>query len=317
MKNIFPLLVLLLLTACGDTPFDEDYWDDDLDDRQAQEGLGQFSANLSPVSALSFTNADALLDVRGNASTLRLEMQGVPGNLSQGQVRITSDGCETLVATPPTSGTLETKNITYIENGTIAGLFSDISDDPTVEGKFLVVYAMATGTSTTPASALFPYACGLITTAADAGGGTTATTTGGTATGGTVTAGTTGTVTAGTTAGTAGGVDAGTTAGTFGGVDAGTTAGTFGGVDAGTTAGTLGGVDAGTTAGTLGGTAAGTTTGTFGGVNAGTTVGTLGGVAAGTNGTITAGGTGGIGTTAGTTTVGTTLGTTFGGEDGF
>lgn len=291
MKHLTYLSLLLILLACGDdSPFDEDYWDDNSgsQDQEERQNTGTFFADLRPVSSLSFVNGDASLELNGNAAFLQIEMEGIPQNLVQGQVAVTSTPCEDIVANPPTTGTVETKSYTYTENGSRAALFRDLVPTDTVEGKSLLIFAFSTGSTTTGASALFPLACGPIlasdnttpgpttattggaTTVGTAGGatGVTTATTGGIATGGFptggagTTGGTIGATTGGAVGGTTGGTVGGTAAGgaTVGGVDGGVD-GAIGGVDGGI-GGAIGGVD-GSAAGTIGGidgAAGGTTT---------------------------------------------------------
>jgi hypothetical protein len=289
MKYLTYLSLLMILLACGDdSPFDEDYWDDNSrsQDQEERQNTGTFFADLRPVSALSFVNGDASLELNGNEAFLQIEMEGVPQNLVQGQVAVTDTPCTDIVANPPTTGTIETKNYTYTENGTRAALFRDLVPGETVEGKTLLVYAFSTGSTTTGASGLFPLACGPIlasdstttgTTTATTGGATTATT-GGIATGGFPTGG------AGTTGGTIGATTGGAVGGTTGGAVGGTTGGTVGGTAAG--GATVGGVDGGVD-GAIGGVDGGIG-GAIGGVD-GSAAGTIGGIDGATGGT--AGGT--------------------------
>jgi hypothetical protein len=306
MKFFPALLVLFILIACG-TPFDEDYWDNDLRRSQRQEErMERYVVNLEPVSALSFSSGSALLDFQGNAASMRIEMQGVSENLVQGQVLITARSCEEIIADPPTTGAFETKNYTYIENGTRAALFSEISLGDSVQNNYFVVYAQVKGTQTVPASGIFPLACGPIVLPQNAGGGTTATA--GAAAGG-IAAGTTGEMEDGIPAGVVGGVTAGVVGGIQGGVIGGVTAGTVGGVTGGTLGGTagVGGVVGGTVPpGGTGGTAASGGAAAAGGFAGGAGV---GGIAGGATGGPTGGTTG--------ATTGATIGTTFGGAEGF
>lgn len=177
--KIFPaLMILFLLASCGGTPFDEDYWDDDLSESEREETTdGRLSAPLAPVSALSFGSGEAIIDLNGNAADLRVEMLDVPQNVVLGQVIVTATPCQNFSAAPPTTGSTETRDFAYAENGTRAGLFSEITEGDTVEGKSLVVYAMTEGTPATGGtiSGLFPLACGTLVTAGTTG--TTPTTT--------------------------------------------------------------------------------------------------------------------------------------------
>lgn len=282
MKYLTYLSLLMILLACGDdSPFDEDYWDDNngFEDQEERQNAGTYFADLRPVSALGFVNADASLELNGNEAFLQVEMEGVPQNLVQGQVVVTDTNCADIVANPPTTGTIETKSYTYTENGPRGALFRDLVPGEPLEGKSLLIYAFSTGSTTTGASGLFPLACGPIlasenipvgTTTATTGGVTTATT-GGIATGGFPTGG------AGTTGGaigdTIGGAVGGTTGGTIGGTAAGgATVGGVGGID-----GAIGGVDGGI-GGAIGGVD-GSAAGTIGGID-GATGGELGGTTA-------------------------------------
>ena len=88
MKAYLALVTLFVLSACG-SPFDEDYWDDDLSEREREDtNNGRLSASLSPVSTLSFGTGEAIVDLDGNAASMRIEMQDVPQNIVQGQVLV-------------------------------------------------------------------------------------------------------------------------------------------------------------------------------------------------------------------------------------
>jgi hypothetical protein len=252
--KLLPLLVFILFIACGDdSPFSEGYWDDSDNTSQNEDDNsgGRYFATLRPISSLSFVEGSAALDLNGNNAHLQIEMNGFPQNLVQGQVTVTNTPCEEFVANPPTTGTVETKSYNYTENGTRAALFRDLVPSETVEGKSLLVYAFAIGSTTTSASSLFPLACGPIIRSENTNGttGTTGTTIVGTnSTAGTTSVGTnggtiTGTTLGGTTGGVVGSVNGGTTIGGTTGSFTGSVGGTSGGI---------GGVD-GSAGGTIGG----------------------------------------------------------------
>lgn len=164
MKFSWVLLTMFLLASCGGTPFDENYWEDDLSEQELENSLdGRLSANLMPLSSLRFDSGEAIVDLDGDSASLRIEMQGVPQNIMQGQMKITSAPCNSFVATPPSTGAAETRDFAYTENGTRAGLFSEQTPDDTVEGKSLVIFGLVESSATTAASALFPLACGTLT----------------------------------------------------------------------------------------------------------------------------------------------------------
>lgn len=276
--KLLPLLILFLLMACGDdSPFSEGYWDDNDNTSQNEDDNsgGRYFATLRPISSLSFVEGAAALDLDGNNAHLQIEMDGFPQNLVQGQVVVTNTPCQEFVANPPTTGTVETKSYNYTENGTRAALFRDLVPGETVEGKSLLVYAYALGSTTTSASSLFPLACGTIIRSENTNG-TTGTTTAGTNS-------TTGTTTNGTTAGTlTGSTLGGTTGGVVGGTDAG---GTAGGVAGSVTGGTTLGGTTGSLTGSIGGTTGGV--GGIGGFGDGTATGGFNGSVGGTTGGLT------------------------------
>ncbi len=267
--KLFAFLLLFLFIACGDdSPFSEGYWDDNDNNSQNEDDNsgGKYFATLRPISSLSFVEGAATLDLAGNNAHLQIEMEGFPQNLVQGQVIVTNTPCEEFVGNPPTTGTVETKSYNYTENGTRAALFRDLVPGEAVEGKSLLVYAFAIGSTTTSASSFFPLACGPIIRS-DNTNGTTGTTTAGTTT-------TSGSATVGTTAGTL-------TGSTFGGSSAGVVGGTAAG---GTVGGTAGGVAGSVDGGTVGG-ATGSLTGSVGGTTGGVG-GTVGGIDGSAGGTI-------------------------------
>lgn len=297
LKNV-ALFLLLILAGCGDnSPFDEDYWNENQRDTAGNSGEEEenrsFSASLQPLTALTFTSGEALLNINGSDASLQVQMAGVSSNISQGQVLLSTQACNTIIANAPTVASGLNRDFTYSESGD-QSLYTSATNGA-IEGQSLVVYGLGTASATTTSTGLFPLACGTLIRVEDddtdddtngTTGATTAGTTGITTTGGTIgtTTGVTTTNTGGVVGGfTTGGIDGTTTTGTVGGATTGgvtttggaTTGTTLGGGTTGFTTGLTTGFPTGTT--TTGTTTAGTTGGTFGGtLGGGTTTGTTG-----------------------------------------
>lgn len=286
------ILFLFFVFSCGDnSPFDEDYWDENLPSDEQEEqsrNTGRYSVALSPVSNIGFSSGSAVLDIQGNAAFMEIKLEDLPQNIIQGQITVSSSRCEDIFTTPTVSGISETKDYSYSENGTRSGLFRETNPNDDLLGKAFVVNAFAVASATNPQSGIFPLACGVIQredasvgsdneNGSGTAGSTTTNANGGTVTGsvtnGTVTGGglaTSGTTTGGITTGgiTTGGITTGGfTNGAAGTGGLATVGGSTGGLS------TTGGATAGGFTGTTTGGFTGATTGGFTGVTAGGTVG--------------------------------------------
>lgn len=278
MRHYFFFSLIAVVIACGDgTPFDEDYWDSIDGDSRAEESdsnNGRFSVILNPLTGVGFTHGSASIDLNGNEAILTVRMEGVPGNIIQGNITTIGSSCESIISNPPTTGTMETRNWTFTENGTRGALFDDFQLGENIETRSLVIYAFSTASGMAGASQLFPFACGAITRpSSDEGAGPDAPS---------GTAGATGGVNGGTTGGLVGGVTGEATGGIAGGIDGGVAGEVAGGVTGGEVPTTVGGGTVGGVGGTPGGVTTtggiGTNTGGVGGTPGGvTTTGGLGG----------------------------------------
>jgi hypothetical protein len=156
------LLFIILVSSCGNTPFDEDYWGDNINDQEREEeasGAASYTANLAPVSSLGLGSGDARIDLSGNSVSLRVEMQDVPQNIVQTQVLVTNTRCSSIAGASPTTGTTETRDFTYTDNTAIAALYQEGRVN-SLNGLSLVIYGMVRGTVTVPSTGTFPLACG-------------------------------------------------------------------------------------------------------------------------------------------------------------
>jgi hypothetical protein len=162
------LFLLVILVSCGDnSPFDEDYWDNDSTrPRQTEtQDTKRYEVLLRPLSSVNFGQGLITVDLNIDSAFLRLEIQALPQNYVLAQIVTISAACETIVTTPPLGNTFETKSITYSESGSRQALFPE-RNGFNIENQSMLVYAFSLGEAGLPPSVSFPLACGAITTAA-------------------------------------------------------------------------------------------------------------------------------------------------------
>lgn len=233
-SQVLSLLTLISLSGCGNTPFDEDYWDDPSSNRSnnntAENSIQTYNVTLTSLSSANLGNISGSADIDVNETDVSatVSLDEVPQNLMIGQRSLSNTNCADIAsAFPPpavvTSST-EFKSVNEVDNSSREALIADLNqadgnngDSVNLAGKSYVVkaYVQNLNTPQPTAATLFPIACGTIEVASGTSGGTSGDDNEGTAIGG---SGDGGADTGGTVGGTTAGSVGGSIGGTIGGL---------------------------------------------------------------------------------------------------
>lgn len=175
---IIPLLVLSILSSCGDnSPFDEGYWGTPSVVRTEEVVSTQnYSATVNPLFA-DLEGLEGLVDITINQTDVQstVSLSDIPQSLMIGQRSISNLSCETIAFTYPppviTNTTLEFKNVDVVDNASRESLVAELNqadpnngDSTDLVGKSYVIKAYIENFSA-PApqnNILIPIACGTI-----------------------------------------------------------------------------------------------------------------------------------------------------------
>jgi hypothetical protein len=162
MKKTLFALFLIWLSACGNTPFDEGYWEFNLRDVQLEQNKqGSYKVTLLALSNSKFSNGQVTFTQNGDYVSLRIDIQGVSQYINLNIIKITETPCSSYLNSNPSLGDL-TKDISYTESKARFSILTPFISSDNVAGKSFVVWAVNKdlNSNSSTSSAAFPFACG-------------------------------------------------------------------------------------------------------------------------------------------------------------
>jgi hypothetical protein len=163
-KYIFLIISFFLFISCGkDSPFTEEYWEDETPRIQELENetIETYNVNLTSIISDETLSGSAVLNLNLDKINFQANLLNVPTNIDIVRFSILPITCEEVRANGPPAPVSQNsyKNFNFTESGQRNDFLNSLNQGE-IRNSNLVIYGLYGSNLSGQANLLFPLACG-------------------------------------------------------------------------------------------------------------------------------------------------------------